>query len=236
MSRIFWAGDSTVKENDFTTYPQTGIGQGIRLFIKKEIEIINHAENGRSTKSFLDEFRLAAIYNDIKEDDFLFIQFGHNDSKIEDPGRYTKAFGDYQENLEKFVNAARNKMAHPVFITPLCRRYFVDETHLEEKIHGDYPKAMIETGKKLKVPVIDLFSMSREFLLKVGDEGSKRYFMHLAPDEYSNYPDGLTDNTHLKYEGAVAFGGLVAKGLKELGDIYWNLLIEPERLDIGLKV
>ena len=66
MSRIFWASDSTEKENDFTTYPQTGIGQGMRLFINKEIEIINHAENGRSTKSYLDEYRLPAIYNDIK--------------------------------------------------------------------------------------------------------------------------------------------------------------------------
>lgn len=230
MSRIFWASDSTVKQNDFTTYPQTGIGQGMRLYIKKEIEILNHAENGRSTKKFIEESRLAAIYNEIKEEDFLFIQFGHNDSKIEDPKRYTYAFGEYMENLEKFVNAARNKKAHPVFITPLCRRYFADETHLESNIHGDYPTAMKETGEKLNVPLIDLLTMSRELIEKVGKEESKKYFMHLEPKEYHNYLDGLTDNTHLRWEGAVAFSGLVAKGLKELGGIYKNLLIEPEKI------
>ncbi len=85
MKRLFWAGDSTVKENNFTTYPQTGIGQGMKLFIHKDIKIENHAENGRSTKSFIDESRLAVIYDRIREGDLLFIQFGHNDSKKEDP-------------------------------------------------------------------------------------------------------------------------------------------------------
>lgn len=228
MNRILWASDSTVKQNDFTTYPQTGLGQGMRLYIKKEIEIINHAENGRSTKTFINEFRLAAIYNEITEGDFLFIQFGHNDSKIEDPNRYTYAFNEYQENLEKFVNVARNKKAYPLFITPLCRRYFKDEIHLEENIHGDYQIAMVEMGKKLSVPVIDLQSMSRRLIEKVGKKESRKFFMHLASGEYSNYPDGLIDNTHLKYEGAVAFAGLIAKGLSELGGIYRNLLIKPE--------
>lgn len=230
MDRIFWASDSTVKQNDFTAYPQTGIGQGMRLYIKKEIEILNYAENGRSTKTFIEESRLAAIYNEIKEEDFLFIQFGHNDSKIEDPNRYTYAYGEYQENLEKFVNVARNKKAHPIFITPLCRRYFADSTHLEENIHGDYPIAMKETGENLNVPVIDLLSMSRELIEKVGKDESIKYFMHLEPNEFPNYPDGLTDNTHLRYKGAVAFAGLVAKGLKELGGIYKNLLIDSEKL------
>lgn len=229
MSRIFWAGDSTVKQNDYSTYPQTGIGQEMRFYIKKEIEICNHGENGRSTKSFLEEFRLADIYNQITKDDFLWIQFGHNDAKIEDPKRFTEPWADYQKNLEKFVNVAWNKQAHPVLITPLSRRYFLDETHLEDKIHGDYPEAMKEVGKKLGVPVIDLYSMSREFLEKIGEIESRKYFMHLAPCEHLNYPEGLTDNTHINYEGAVAFAKLVALGLKELGGIYQDL-VEVEEL------
>lgn len=41
----------------------------------------NHAKNGRSTKSFIDESRLTPIYDKITAGDFLFIQFGHNDEK-----------------------------------------------------------------------------------------------------------------------------------------------------------
>ena len=61
MNKIFWAADSTVQTNDFTTYPQTGIGQVFPLFVKNEYQIVNHAKNGRSTKSFMDEGRLKAI-------------------------------------------------------------------------------------------------------------------------------------------------------------------------------
>ena len=76
MNTIFWAGDSTVQTNDYSTYPQTGIGQVFSLFIKKDYRVENHAKNGRSTKSFIEEGRLREIEGRIGEGDFLFIQFG----------------------------------------------------------------------------------------------------------------------------------------------------------------
>ena len=88
MTTIFWAGDSTVRQNSILTYPQTGIGQVFERFTRRShVQIENHAENGRSTKSFLDEGRLAPICQRMQEGDFLFIQFGHNDQKAEDPSR-----------------------------------------------------------------------------------------------------------------------------------------------------
>lgn len=228
--RIYWAGDSTVKENDFTTYPQTGIGQVMRLFLKKEVEIHNHAENGRSTKSFIDESRLATIYNDLREGDFLLIQFGHNDAKQEDPSRYTEPFSEYQENLERFINVARNRKAYPVLITPLCRRWFLENGKMDSNIHGDYPIAMKEVAKNLQVPLIDLYESSKVWIDEIGDEQSKNYFMNFGAGQYENYPDGLNDNTHLRYDGAVLFAKMIARGLRELGSIYRDLLIEVERL------
>ena len=129
MNKIFWAADSTVQTNDFTTYPQTGIGQVFPLFVKNEYQIVNHAKNGRSTKSFMDEGRLKAIEEQIGAGDFLFIQFGHNDEKKEDPTRYTEPFSTYMENLETFIRVAKDHSAYPVLITPLERRCFMDEIH-----------------------------------------------------------------------------------------------------------
>jgi hypothetical protein len=103
MTTIFWAGDSTVQYNDILTFPQTGIGQVMNLFLKPEVRVENHAKNGRSTKSFIDESRLTPIYDKITAGDFLFIQFGHNDEKKNDPQRYTDPHSDYMVNLEKFV-------------------------------------------------------------------------------------------------------------------------------------
>ncbi len=227
MATIFWAGDSTVQYNDITTYPQTGIGQVFHLFLKPEVKVENHAKNGRSTKSFIDESRLPAIYDKITEGDFLFIQFGHNDEKKEDPERYTEPFSDYMVNLEKFVNVARNKKAFPVLITPLERRgAFIDETTLGPGAHGDYVEAMKQTAKNLNVPLIDLHSMSRAELTRVGAEESKKWYMHIPEGKYPYHMEGLTDNTHLQYAGAVVYGGCIARGLKELGGIYKDLLLD----------
>lgn len=226
MATIYWAGDSTVQDNNITTYPQTGIGQVFYLFVKPEVQIKNHAKNGRSTKSFIDESRLPAIYDRITKGDFLFIQFGHNDEKIQDSSRYTEPFSDYMVNLEKFVNVARNKKAYPVFITPLERRCFNEEGILEPGEHLPYVEAMKQASENLSVPLVDLYGMSREALQKAGPEHSKDWYMHLPEGKYPSHPEGLTDNTHLKYEGAVVYAGCVARGLKALGGIYQELLID----------
>ena len=226
MARIYYAGDSTVAQNTFLSYPQTGIGQALPLFLKREHIVQNHAINGRSTKSFIDQGRLASIYNDIRKDDFLFIQFGHNDEKKEDPDRYTAPFGEYQTNLEKYINVARNRGAHPVLITPLYRRKFDENGCLTEHSHGDYPAAMKQLGARLSVPVIDLCELSRKLLLETGDENSKKWFMHFPAGLYENHPDGKEDNTHLRFEGAMKFAGIIAEELKKLGGIYADLLLD----------
>lgn len=228
MATIYWAGDSTVQYNGIMTYPQTGIGQVFHLFLKPEVKVSNHAKNGRSTKSFIDESRLTEIYDQITEGDFLFIQFGHNDEKKEDPARYTEPFSEYMTNLEKFVNVARNKKAWPVLITPLERRCFVEGDQLGLGEHSDYVAAMKQTAKNLDVPLIDLYSMSRAELRRVGAEKSKEWYMHLPEGVYPYHMEGLADNTHLKYAGAVVYGGCIAKGLKELGGIYSDLLVAWE--------
>ena len=226
MTRIYYAADSIVAQKNIYTYPETGIGQMLPLYLKRTVRIQNHAENGRSTKSFIDESRLASIYQDIREGDFLFIQFGHNDEKQADPNRYTEAFGDYQANLEKFVNVARNRKAYPVLITPLCRRQF-DENGLLQETHGDYPEAMRCLANRLDVPLIDLSALSFAVVSNAGDEASKKWFMNFSAGEYPNYPDGKEDNTHLRPDGAMLFAGIIAKELKKLGGIYADLLLDP---------
>ena len=58
MTRIYYAADSIVAQKNIYTYPETGIGQMLPLYLKRTVRIQNHAENGRSTKSFIDELPL----------------------------------------------------------------------------------------------------------------------------------------------------------------------------------
>jgi len=120
---------------------------------------------------------------------------------------------------------AKNHKAHPVLITPLYRRHFL-KGKLTENVHMDYPKALIELGIRMEVPIIDLCEKSRNLIEKTGDEKSSSWFMNLKENQFKNYPKGLEDDSHLRYEGAVVMAELVAESLRELGGIYKELLLD----------
>lgn len=234
-TRIYYAGDSITAQKTIYAYPETGIGQALPLYLKPECKVQNHAVNGRSTKSFIDESRLAAISDDIQEGDFLFIQFGHNDEKKEDPCRYTDPFGEFQDNLGKFIQVARTHKAYPVLLTPLCRRKF-NALGILEDTHGAYPEAIRQAGIQYNVPVIDLCELSRGLLTETGDENSKKWFMNFSAGLYNNYPEGKEDNSHLRYEGAIVFAGLIAEELKKLGGIYADLVLEGPQQPLSTAI
>lgn len=224
MNKIYWAGDSTVQTNDYATYPQNGIGQVFSIFLREGYSVCNHAKNGRSTKSFIDEGRLEAIKEQIGEGDFLFIQFGHNDEKIQDPARYTEPHTSFIDNLELFIRAARDRGAYPVLITPLERRCFTDEKHLGPGEHLEYVKGMREAAERFQAPLVDLYTKSRGELEKAGEERSRGWYMYFPAGYYPEHPAESKDNTHLRHDGAVHFAGLIAEALRELGGIYAEML------------
>jgi lysophospholipase L1-like esterase len=211
MTTVFYIGDSTVAYNNIHSYPQTGMSQGLRLYLSEQVRIVSLAKNGRSTKSFLDEGRFAPAIDELQSGDFLFIQFGHNDEK-EDPARHTDPDTTFRENLRFFIREARKKGAYPVLITPIARRLFDGEGHFLPGSHGAYPEAIRQTGAEMGVPVADLTAMTEDFLAKTGDAGSKPLYM---------WPK---DNTHLKPEGAVVMAGFLAEILHGLGGMYAALL------------
>lgn len=223
---IFWAGDSTVQYNSILTYPQAGMGQALHLYLKPEVKVCNHAVNGRSTKSFIDQGRLEKIEAEISEGDFLFIQFGHNDEKESDPARFTTPFGTYADNLEIFIDVALKKGAYPVLITPIERRCFEENGKLGPGMHADYAKSMKLVALKRNVPCIDLYSKSRELLNQLGPEEAKSLHVVVPAGVYPHFPNGMNDETHLCYQGAVRYCGILAQGLKDLGGVYKDLLLD----------
>lgn len=68
-----------------TEKPMTGWGEHLQSYLAPSVHVDNRAVNGRSTKSFIAEGRLADIEKDIQAGDYLFIQFGHNDEKKKTP-------------------------------------------------------------------------------------------------------------------------------------------------------
>ena len=50
--------------------------------------------------------------------------------------------------------------------------------------------------------------------------------MNLPAGVYPHFPNGQKDNTHLQPAGALAFAGLIARELKQLGGDYVALLCD----------
>lgn len=74
---------------------------------------------------------------------------------------------------------------------------------------------MIQFAEKYQVPVLDIHKITNEFMGKIGNEESKKYYLHVAPGQSENYPEGITDNTHFNEEGAKAVAQLIIKAIKQ---------------------
>ena len=225
---IFIIGDSTAAEKgNYRNYPERGWGMVFQGCFDDQIIVDNHAVNGRSSKSFLDEGRWQKVLDKIQPGDYVIIQFGHNDEKINDPTRYASP-EQFAANLLAYARAAQAKGALPVLITPLVRRHFEGDTLTPT--HGAYPDAVRALASRENLPLIDLTAASARLVQRLGEPASRELYMVFAPNLYPNYPEGKTDNTHLRYAGAVKFTGLVADGLQTLGGAYAQVLLAaPEK-------
>ena len=193
FTTVHLMGDSTMAEKDLSNgNPERGWGMMFQNFLDDEVKVVNYAQNGRSTKSFIDRGLWDKVKENLRPGDWVFIQFGHNDAKESDPTRSAPAFGAYQENLRTFVQGARAAGAKPVLLTPVARRWFKDG-QLDRNCHTDYPAAMKQVAEELDVPLLDITTSTLDWLEALGDEGSKPYFM---------ISTGKDDNTHTVAAGA----------------------------------
>jgi len=212
---IYLVGDSTMANKPIDDNPERGWGQLLPEFFDDQVRIENHAKNGRSTKSFIDEGRWDSVMVNVKKGDYVFIQFGHNDSKKEDPKRYAEPHTTYKENLIRFVDDCKKREAIPVLLTSVVRRRF-DENGKFYDVHGDYPAVVKEVAKLKNVLLIDHNEKSAKLVEDYGSEKSKELYLHIQPGTYQSLPTGKKDDTHFSELGATRMAELVVESIKEL--------------------
>jgi lysophospholipase L1-like esterase len=208
---VYLIGDSTMANKEVKAYPEHGWGMPFANFFNSSVVVDNRAQNGRSTRTFLEENRWAPVVEKLKQGDYVFIQFGHNDEVSTKKSYTTEA--QFRANLTRYVNETRSKKASPVLITPVARRNF-DASGKLAGTHEVYSAIVRSVAADLNVPLIDLDRKSQELLSRMGPENSKFLFNHLAPGEHPNYPDGKEDNTHFSEFGARKMAELVLKEIR----------------------
>jgi lysophospholipase L1-like esterase len=180
---VYLAGDSTV--TDQPREPWNSWGQMLPRFFKAGVAVANHAESGEALRSFTGAKRLDKILSTMKEGDYLFIQFGHNDQK--ERGAGVGAFTTYKADLKRFVAEARKHGGIPVLVTPVSRRTFGADGKVTNSL-GDYPEAVRQVASEEKVALIDLNVMSAKFYEALGPDNSKKAFVdNTHPNNYGSY-------------------------------------------------
>lgn len=192
---IYMIGDSTMANKDVPNdADERGWGQMMPLFFKEEAKISNHARNGRSSRSFIEEGLWKAVLDSMKAGDWLIAQFGHNDEKTDD--RHTDPFTTYAANLKRFVSETRAKGAFPILCTPIVRGGDLEG-------HGDYPEAAIAAAKEVDAPLIDLEKETKAYVAALGTSRLKEFYID-------------RDNTHLRIAGATKVAEMAVTAIRAM--------------------
>ena len=234
---IFVIGDSTAAKKDLSKgSPERGWGMALQCYFDESfVYIDNHAVNGRSSKSFIDEGRWQKVLDKLQPGDYVIIQFGHNDEKPQ-PERHTEPGSTFDANLSKYVNETRAKGGIPIIMNPVVRRNFAkqavkndDDEALRNTTfkdgaktvegdvltdtHGLYAVAPRNVADSLHVHFIDATGITHDLEQSLGVEGSKKLHMWYLPGEHPALPDGRQDNTHYNSYGAHQVARLLAEAL-----------------------
>jgi pectinesterase len=233
---IFMIGDSTMANKDITGgNPERGWGMVLQGFFSEDIVVDNHAMNGRSSKSFINEGRWDAVLAKMKKGDYVFIQFGHNDEKPKED-RHTDPGSTFDDNLRRFVRETRERGGIPVLFNSIVRRNFVkpnDESMTADKrndagtisnnqegttlfdTHGAYLDSPRNVAREMGVAFVDMNKITHDLVEGMGPEESKKLFMWIEPNKVPAFPKGREDNTHLNVYGARRIAGLTVDAIAE---------------------
>ena len=234
MITIFMIGDSTMANKPLDGDNQErGWGHVLGGFFTEDVIVDNHAMNGRSSKSFINEGRWDAVLNKMKPGDYVFIQFGHNDEKV-NPERHTDPGTTFDENLKRFVLETRAKGGIPVLFNSIVRRNFrvnenavAEDDHRSSKLaetkegsvlidtHGKYLDSPRNVAKELNVPFVDMNKLTHDLVQGMGPEESKKLFMWIPEGKYVSCPQGRQDNTHLNVYGARTIARITVQAIEK---------------------
>lgn len=200
---VFMVGDSLTADYTDYYYPRTGWGSCVDDYING-ITVDNIAVSGMSTKTFMSNgTKLPYLEENVKEGDYIFLMYGHNDQKIksiEDEvtengiktkkwvnqhsgiGTYGEVDGDtlsYFGYISNIVKVAREKKANIVFFTQFARA-----TNGLEGLLG-YPAALTAFATQQNLPVIDTTTPSLALYDKLLEKGEELVAAGKATDEVS---------------------------------------------------
>ncbi|MDP4261265.1 MAG: rhamnogalacturonan acetylesterase [Bacteroidota bacterium] len=219
---LYIIGDSTVRNGDGTgRNGQVGWGSVIGVhFDSSKITVLNLAIGGRSSRTFITDGRWDKILETLQKDDFVIMQFGHNDSgKLDDTARARgtiKGIGPdsveiynpirkmkevvhtYGWYMRKYANDTKAKGAVPIICSPIPRNDWRDGKIIPTEYTGWAKQVAGETGT---------------YYIDLNERIAATYEQMDTAKVRSFFP---ADHTHTNKEGAILNAQKVVDGIKDL--------------------
>lgn len=211
---IYMCGDSTMQDWNAGYYPKQGIGQNFGYFFDSGLATVkNHGAGGTAAETYYKNGKWSPVVKALQKGDYVFIKFGINDRN------YSSESG-YRTYMTKMINEAKAKGAYPIIVNPVRRSdYRGNKKDSIYDSYHNYPIIARELSKSLKTPIIDMDTLSRNYLISVGQFYALHYLnMVLDKGEYGNYGNGNNDNLHFQQNGAIAFGRILTEQLRVHSD------------------
>jgi len=200
----------------------TGVNaDGSAKNVNDGVTVINRAKGGKSTRTFLSQLdptvndsyydtRWDDIKNGAKKGDYLFVNFGINDtnnrvsvmthpfvaSDLEDGT-------SHRANMKVFLDFAKERGVNLVLLTATHSRTYSGDTVKADGVEN-HREAMKQFGILYGVPVIDIDAYQQVLMNELGAEGSRQFFCHGTSTEWPGLASwiSLSDNTHISQGGA----------------------------------
>jgi lysophospholipase L1-like esterase len=191
---IFVAGDSTVCDWDpaatnVSSADQRGWAQALSQYFAPGVAVANYADSGETAGGFYSKFWPGAA--PLREGDYVFVQFGHNDQKN------ATDIANYKTNLRKYITDARSKGATPVLFTPVGRK----SATVADPGFAGLDTQVRELATEDGVALVDLTTLSIQFFRAQANVNAL-------------FAGGGSDGTHLSEVGATEVSRLVAEAIR----------------------
>ena len=214
--KIVLIGDSTMADYSGeyrpAMRPRFGWGEKLSQYCREDVQVLNLAVPGLSTKSFIAQKHWSKALKQIKKGDYVIIQFGHNDGSHYGKDAHFCPPPQFVVNETRMVQDVRAKGGVPILLSTTIP-YQMNEETAAKKL--SYSEAAHQVAEKEKVPFVDIREKMIAKLAEMGEEKSRGLFMIFPPGEDPYFPGGLTDKIHLREAGAELVAEIFVAGAKD---------------------
>lgn len=222
---VWLAGDSTMQP--CTTSCPCGWGSQFQPLFNSNVTVKNLGSGGRSIQTWLYESNVTStmangecvvspktfsphwqsVLDGIKAGDYLFVEFGINDTDTTCPRHVGTAL--FQSDLQMMADAATQKGAHPILLTSTDAIICSGSTATLDRAFGPQTRAAATASG---AAFIDLTQLTADLYMQLG----------FCPNDgnYTSTTSALgkffcADHTHFESAGAAQIAAVVAKALRD---------------------